>query len=70
MAERLELESRATGKFAPLLVIEKPMPNGGAYGSCWAFDGCEINEVGMTPSGWQVLSVAIDSGAAENVIPH
>ena len=70
MAERLELESRATRKLVPLLVTERPMPNGGAYCSCWAFDGCEINEVGMTPSGWQVLSVAIDSGAAETVIPH
>ena len=24
----------------------------------------------MTPGGWQLLSVAIDSGAAETVIPH
>ena len=68
MAERLELESRPAGKLAPLLVTEKPMPDSGAL--CRVFDGCEINEIGMTHSGWQVLSVAIDSGAAEIVIPH
>ena len=68
MAERLELESRPAGKLAPLLVTEKLMPDTGA--PCWAFDGCEINEIGMIQSGWQVLSVAIDSGAAETVIPH
>ena len=68
MAERLELESRPSGKLAPLLVTEKPMPDSGAL--CRVFDGCEINEIGMTHSGWQVLSVAIDSGAAETVIPH
>ena len=68
MAERLELESRPAGKLAPVLVTEKPMPDSGAL--CRVFDGCEINEIGMTHNGWQVLFVAIDSGAAETVIPH
>ena len=68
MAERLELESRPSGRLAPLLVTDKPMPDTGALGQ--VFDGCEINEIGMSHDGWQVLSVAIDSGAAETVIPH
>ena len=29
-----------------------------------------MNEVGKTHDGWQLLSMAIDSGAAETVIPH
>ena len=42
----------------------------GPTGCCWAFGGYSLNEVGKTQDGWQLLSMAIDSGAAETVIPH
>ena len=29
-----------------------------------------LNKVGKTHEGWQLLSMAIDSGAAETIIPH
>ena len=54
LAERRELETRSATPAGP----------------CWAFGGPQLNEVGVGADGWQLLSVAIDSGAAETVIPH
>ena len=77
-AERLELESRTTGKLAPLLVTEKPLPDsasgpGAQREQPVAHAGrlaARRSTRSATPGGWQLLSVAIDSGAAETVIPH
>ena len=54
LAERRELETRPATPTGP----------------SWAFGGPQLNEVGVGADGWQLLSVAIDSGAAETVIPH
>ena len=54
LAERRELETRPATPAGP----------------CWAFGGPQLNEVGVGADGWQLLSVAIDSGAAETIIPH
>ena len=31
---------------------------------------CQLNEIGVGADSWRLMSVAIDSGAAETVIPH
>ena len=69
MAERLELEARGSTNSSPLLVTEKPVA-GKTESLCWAPEGHQLNEVGVGPDGWQLLSMAVDSGAAETVIPH
>ena len=76
MAERLEVESReakpAASAAPPMLLADKPTE--APTGPCWAFSGGAdyppLNEMGKTPCGWQLLSMAVDSGAAETVIPH
>ena len=72
MAERAELESRHTGNSSspPVLLTDKPVET--PTGPCWAFSdpSVQLNELGMTTGGWQLLSMAVDSGAAETVIPH
>ena len=74
---RKGINQKTTGKFALLLVAEKLLPDsaggpgcpaGAACGSCWASGGYEINDVGMAPGGWQLLSVAIGSDAAAVLI--
>ena len=35
-----------------------------------SFGGYSLNEVGKTQDGWQLLSMAIESGAAETIIPY
>ena len=80
IAERLEAESSSTktdtqhSLAPPVLLADKPMAELDRMGPCWAF-GCshgmpQLNELGKTRCGWQLMSVAIDSGAAETVIPH
>ena len=72
MAERMELESRqpTSEKGPPVLLTDKPVE--APTGPCWAFSdpSVQLNELGMTTGGWQLLSMAVDSGAAETVIPH
>ena len=72
MAERVELESRhsSSEKGPPVLLTDKPVE--APSGPCWAFSdpSMQLNELGMTTGGWQLLSMAVDSGAAEIVIPH
>ena len=63
MAERLEIEARCCcvpGE--PVIFADKPQMN--AVGS-W-----HVDEYGVTADGWQLMSMAVDSGAAETVIPH
>ena len=63
MAERLEIESRGCcAPGVPVIFADKPQMN--AVGS-WHVDEC-----GIAADGWQLLSMAVDSGAAETVIPH
>ena len=58
LAERRELETRT--------VATPATPTG----PCWAFGEYQLDEIAVGADGWQPLSVAIDSGAAETVIPH
>ena len=58
LAERRELETRTVA--APATPA----------GLCRAFGEYQLNEIGVGADGWQLLSGAIDSGAAEVVIPH
>ena len=69
MAERIAMEAQKAVRIAPVLVTEKPI-NEVQNGSCWAFGEYELNELGMDQHGWQLMSMAVDSGAAETVIPH
>ena len=75
LAERLADEAGSSSQYAWVLVSDKPQlatatgPRG-PTGCCWAFGGYSLNEVGKTQDRWQLLSMAIDSGAAETVIPH
>ncbi len=55
-AERARAESDGNQTPARLLVDNKPVNN--------------LNEATQRYGGWQLLSIAIDSGAAETVIPH
>ena len=63
------LKLAAQQNSSPLLVTEKPVA-GKTESLCWAPEGHQLNEVGVGPDGWQLLSMAVDSGAAETVIPH
>ena len=63
MAERLEVESRCyCAPEAPVVFADKPQMN--------AVSGWDTDEYGISADGWQLLSMAVDSGAAETVIPH
>ena len=64
VAERLAAEA---GNRAQLLVADKVVL---ATTSETTSTCCPLNEVVKTHDGWQLLSMAIDSGAAETVIPH
>ena len=74
MAERLGAEARAGRPGAPLLVTDKQLLEAPVqrqlHSASWTVDGYELNEHNMIEDGWQLLSIAIDSGAAETVIPH
>ena len=75
LAERLADKASSSSQYARVLMADKPLlatttGPGGPTGCCWAFGGYSLNEVGKTQDGWQLLSMAIDSGAAETVIPH
>ena len=73
LAERLADEAGSSSQYARVLVAGKPLlatGPGGPTGCRWAFGGYSLNEVGKNQDGWQLLSMAIDSGAAETVIPH
>ena len=74
MAERVADESKpgdtVRPRSPPVLLADKPTEE--PTGSCWSFGTGypSLNELGKTPCGWQLLSMAVDSGAAETVIPH
>ena len=71
MAERLATEAGG-GSHARELVTDKPLlaTTAGSDGAGWTVGGYSVNAAGKTQDGWQLLSMAIDSGAAETVIPH
>ena len=71
MAERLATEAGG-GSYAKELVTDKPLlaTTAGYDGAGWTVGGYSVNAAGKTQDGWQLLSMAIDSGAAETVIPH
>ena len=56
MAERMRVDASNGQAPVRLLVDDKPINN--------------VNESQLRYGGWQLLSIAIDSGAAETVIPH
>ena len=67
LAERLEFEATRSVPGVPILAPDRSQFNQSAN---WNYEGYHLNELGMTEDGWQLLSMAVDSGAAETVIPY